>query len=241
MNLAVIEYEGIRVITTEQLAEVYETDINNIKNNFNRNKDKFSEGIHYYYLEGEDLRDFKNEVTDSDLVGKRASSLYLWTERGANRHCKILDTNKAWEQFDTLEETYFKIKESKNFFDGMSKELQAILVMDKKQQQIDNRVRSLENNMTIDYAQQSNLRDIANRVVVQALGGKSAPAYKEVAKKVFSSIWKDYKRTFQVNSYANTLVKDFHEGKEFLETWKPERDLELMILGANAQRTIFRG
>lgn len=241
MNLAVIEHEGIRVITTEQLADVYETDINNIKNNFNRNKDKFSEGVHYYYLEGEDLRDFKNEVTDSDLVGKRASSLYLWTERGANRHCKILDTDKAWEQFDTLEETYFKVKESRDFFEGMSKELQAILVMDKKQQQIDNRVKSLENNMTIDYAQQSNLRDIANRVVVQALGGKDAPAYKEVSKKAFSSIWKDYKRAFQVNSYANTLVKDFKEGKEFLENWKPERDLELMILGANAQRTIFRG
>ena len=38
--------------------------------------------------------------------------MYLWTERGANRHCKILDTDKAWEQFDNLEETYFKVKES---------------------------------------------------------------------------------------------------------------------------------
>lgn len=240
MNLTVIEHEGIRVITTEQLAEVYETDTKNISNNFNRNKEKFEYGKHYYCLQGEELKEFKGcHLLDDTL--KFVSILYLWTERGANRHCKILDTDKAWEQFDTLEETYFKVKESKYFFEGMSKELQAILVMDRKQQQIDNRVKSLENNMTIDYAQQANLRDIANRVVVQALGGKSAPAYKEVAKKAFSSIWKDYKRAFQVNAYANTLVKDFHEGKEFLETWKPERDLELMILGANAQRTIFRG
>ncbi len=39
-------------------------------------------------------------------------NLYLWTERGANRHCKILDTDKAWEQFDSLEETYFRVKET---------------------------------------------------------------------------------------------------------------------------------
>lgn len=38
------------------------------------------------------------------------NKLYLWTERGANRHCKILDTDKAWQQFDVLEETYFKVK-----------------------------------------------------------------------------------------------------------------------------------
>lgn len=62
-------------------------------------------------MQGEDLRLFKDRVTDSPLVGKNANQLYLWTERGANRHCKILDTDKAWEQFDNLEETYFKVKE----------------------------------------------------------------------------------------------------------------------------------
>ena len=40
-----------------------------------------------------------------------ARTLYLWTERGASRHCKILDTEKAWEQFDHLEDTYFRVKE----------------------------------------------------------------------------------------------------------------------------------
>ena len=57
------------------------------------------------------MREFKNLVTDSYPVDKRTPQLYLWTERGANRHCKILDTDKAWEQFDNLEETYFKVKE----------------------------------------------------------------------------------------------------------------------------------
>ena len=110
-NISVVEWNGQRVITTALLAEVYETDADNVKKNFSRHKDNFVEGTHYFLLQGEDLRLFKDRVTDSPLVGKNANQLYLWTERGANRHCKILDTDKAWEQFDNLEETYFKVKE----------------------------------------------------------------------------------------------------------------------------------
>ena len=40
-KLVPIEHNGVRVITTELLAQVYETDTNNIKNNFNNHKDNF--------------------------------------------------------------------------------------------------------------------------------------------------------------------------------------------------------
>ncbi len=113
-DLPILKHNGQRILTTQQLAEVYETTVDNIKMNFNRNNKNFEEGKHYYLLKGEELRNFKSQVTDSYLpleINKFASSLYLWTERGANRHCKILDTDKAWEQFDNLEETYFKVKD----------------------------------------------------------------------------------------------------------------------------------
>lgn len=112
-NLQVIERNNERVLTTQQLADVYETDVNNIQTNFNRNKERFKENVHYFLLQGEYLKEFKNQPTNSQLVSKHSSQLYLWTERGANRHCKILDTDKAWEQFDNLEETYFKVKQHK--------------------------------------------------------------------------------------------------------------------------------
>lgn len=123
-----IEWKEQRVITTALLAEVYGTEPNNIKTNFNRNKDNFTEGKHYFLLQGEELSEFKRLVTDSNLALtdglKFAPQLYLWTERGANRHCKILDTDKAWEQFDNLEETYFKVKEIVNA--ELSPELQML-------------------------------------------------------------------------------------------------------------------
>lgn len=107
-----IIYKGQIVITTNQLAESYETDAKNISNNFNRNKGKFKEKNHYIFLQGDELREFK-AIHHLDESLKYASQLYLWTHKGASRHCKILDTDKAWEQFDILEENYFENK-SKN-------------------------------------------------------------------------------------------------------------------------------
>lgn len=107
-----LTFKGQTVITTEILANVYETDTNNIQANFTRNKDKFEEGKHYILLQGAELKEFKNQPTSGQVVKKNTSQLYLWTERGASRHCKILDTDKAWEQFDYLEEVYFKSKQS---------------------------------------------------------------------------------------------------------------------------------
>ena len=105
-----IEYKGRKVITTAMLAEAYGTSASYISNNFNRNKGKFVEGKHYFKLQGKELRDFKATSHLKD-DSSRINLLYLWTERGANHHCKILDTDKAWEQFENLEETYFRVKE----------------------------------------------------------------------------------------------------------------------------------
>lgn len=69
--------------------------------------------IFKWTLKENELKEFKNLPTISGLVDKRTPTLILWTERGANRHSKILDTDKAWKQFDVLEETYFRVKENK--------------------------------------------------------------------------------------------------------------------------------
>ncbi len=37
----------------------------------------------------------------------KARSLILWTERGAARHAKMLETDQAWEVFEKLEDCYF--------------------------------------------------------------------------------------------------------------------------------------
>lgn len=96
------------------------------------------------------------------------------------------------------------------------------------------KVENLEGKMTIDYSQQEELRMAANKAAIKAVQGYGTPAYKELIKKVFSSIWKDYKRVMNVNSYRNTAVVNYQSGLDFIRNWTPDRELELMIKGANS-------
>ncbi|EAS1560165.1 phage antirepressor Ant [Salmonella enterica] len=108
----VLEWKGVRVVTTETLAIGYGTGEVNIRNNLSRNRDRFEEGKHYFLLTGLDLREFKNRVAESYSVGKSARSLTLWAERGAARMSKIVDTDEAWAFFEKLENRYFRQNES---------------------------------------------------------------------------------------------------------------------------------
>ena len=82
-NLQPIENNNQRVLTTAQIAEQYGTTTDRIKDNFSANKARYTEGKHYYCLTGEELKEFKNLVGNSDVVDKRTPKLYLWTEKGA--------------------------------------------------------------------------------------------------------------------------------------------------------------
>ena len=107
-ELTVLEHNSIRVMTTEQLAEAYGCRGIHIQQNFKNNRERFVEGKHYFKLEGADLKAFKDSLENIEsVVGSRAPSLILWTKQGAARHSKMLGTERAWDVFDELEESYF--------------------------------------------------------------------------------------------------------------------------------------
>lgn len=231
-QLQIIEHEGIRVLTTQQLSEVYETSTENIKQNFKRNKDRFNEGRDYYLLKGEQLKEFL-QVTNSHLQNQsKIRSMYLWTERGANRHSKILDTDMAWKQFDVLEETYFKVK-SMSAMQMLKLQNAALMEVDEKVEHIDSRVTNLENTTTVDSRKQYTLRKIASATAVRVLGGKDSQAYLELHHKVFCQLWRDYKDYFKIPSYRDTLKIDFEKAKEYLQGWRPDHNLQIEISSVN--------
>ncbi len=190
-TLAPIEFNDQRILTTEQLAEVYETSSDNIKHNFSRNRKYFKKGIHYFLLQGDDLRDFKREVTDSPFaLAPNVNQLYLWTERGASRHCKILDTEKAWEQFDNLEDTYFRVKEMPQF-SSLSPQLQLLINIETEQNRqaaalkaMDSRIDRLGDVLAINP---NGWRDDCRKMIVRiahAMGGNEY--IKDVQSEIFS-------------------------------------------------------
>ncbi|EAB6596519.1 ORF6N domain-containing protein [Salmonella enterica] len=105
-DLQIIEYRGQRVVTNEQLAAGYGTDVANIKMNYSRNADRFVEGKHFFKVTGEELANLR--VTFSYLqISSKTRSLMLWTERGAANHAKMLETDLAWSYHEDLVEFYF--------------------------------------------------------------------------------------------------------------------------------------
>ena len=109
-DIAVIAYKGQRVILSELLAQVLGTDEINIRKNYTRNLNRFVEGKHCFKLEGEELSTFKVLSSTQHEISKHTKHLMLWTERGAARHAKFLDTDEAWDKFDLLESAYFDVK-----------------------------------------------------------------------------------------------------------------------------------
>lgn len=107
-----VEYNGILVLTTQQIAEAYGAETKKITDNFNNNKDRYVEGKHYICLQGKELKDFKNE-TENFGFDKRLNKLYLWTKKGAFLHAKSLNTDIAWEVYDRLVDDYFDKREKK--------------------------------------------------------------------------------------------------------------------------------
>lgn len=105
-ELKIVEHDGVRVVTTKQLAEMYGADVKKVSYDFNHNKNRYQDGKHYFVLSGNELRAFReNHELPSNL-----NKLYLWTEKGALLIAKSINTDTAWEAYERLVDFYFENK-----------------------------------------------------------------------------------------------------------------------------------
>ena len=113
-QVSIVNFKSIPVVTTAMLAEFYGTEPIRIQQNQHENKQRFIEGKHFFKIIGQELKDFVTSlkiVANFPAISNKTRSLILWTERGAARHAKMLDTDQAWEVFEQLEDCYFVRKE----------------------------------------------------------------------------------------------------------------------------------
>lgn len=233
-DLSVKEFNGQRVVTFKDIDMLHERVEGTAKRNFADNKKHFIENVDYFELS-------KNDVgTDFVLTygfDKKAPKGLLITESGYLMLVKSLQDDLAWKVQRELVNNYFRVKEVVQALNTskLSKEIQAILMLDEKTVEMDNRITTLEERMTIETGAQKVLQDLVNKKVMAILGGKDSPAYKELGNKTFRQCWKNFKDILQVASYKDTPVKDFDLAKKTIIDWQPNRELELMIMGCNAQ------
>lgn len=142
---------------------------------------------------------------------------------------------KYIEAFNKMEQALREPQKQLSPMEMMELQFKVLKDHDKKFEEVDEKLEVLSNTMTIDYSQQEVIHRIAKERMVQVLGGKDTPAYRELSKKVFSNLWKRYKQVFHVASYKDTAKKDFEEAIKYIEKWEPSKELGYMITGANSQ------
>ena len=123
----------------------------------------------------------------------------------------------------------------------LSKELQALFLLDDRTQRQEQRLSALENTMTVDYDQQRVLRKCISKSVIGSLGGENAPAYTDphVRGKVYSECNRDVQDWFRVNSVGNIPRKRFDEAVEYIQRWKPSTNTVMLIQQSNGQTSMF--
>ena len=239
-NLTVIERENQRVMTTAVLAEEYGTDAKTISYNFNHNKERYIEGKHYYCLEGEDLRAFR-EIHD---LPSNINKFYLWTEKGAFLHAKSLGTDRAWEVYDYLVDSYFKKKD--DFLANLSPELRAIIAQDKRVTAVEKKIDSVNDDlqdfkrtMPLLAIECQQITDAKNRKVVSLLGGKNGKAYKNASLrgKVYRDLEGQLRREFDVRSYKAIHRNQTDKALEIINKYELPLFLWELVTEENAQVT----
>lgn len=185
------------------------------------------------FVEGTDFSSFSEKSEKPS--GGRPSTSHILTLDMAKHISMMQKTQQGMEIRQKLIDLEKNV--AVNQFAGASKELQAIFVLDNRSMQHEKRISALETNMTVDYEQQRALRRAVNRVVVEALGGKTSPAYldKSTRCKVYSECNKDAQDWFHVNSISNVPRKDFDNAIAYIERWRPCANTVMMIQNVNNQ------
>lgn len=234
--------ENIRIFS-EDVIPVYDTDtgekvvLGRELHERLKIKDKYTDWMQRMigigFIEGTDFSSFSEKSEKPS--GGRPSTSHILTLDMAKHIAMIQRTPQGMEIRQKLIDLEKNV--AVNQFAGLSKELQAILVIDQRTMKQEQRISALENTMTIDYNQQRVLKRVVNTVVINALGGMDSPAYKSrsVSQKLFMECNRDIQDWFNVNSRNNVPKKRFDEAVEYIKKWRPCANSVMLVQVTNGQ------
>lgn len=220
------EFKNQRVITFKDIDTVHERPDGTARKRFNDNKKHFIEGIDFFKITPSE---FRTAIGGMDL--RQQNDITLITESGYLMLVKSFTDDLAWDVQRQLVDSYFRKVKPLTQIEMMR--IQLGMVDDHE-----NRIVNLENNMTLDYGQQTVLGDAVNKTVIEVLEGKGSSAYKEIGKKVFAECNRDLKHYFNVNARNNVPKKRFDEALQYAKNWKPCTNTMMLICACNAQMHI---
>ncbi|MGN2371875.1 ORF6C domain-containing protein [Clostridium cagae] len=192
--------ESKKAMLVKEIAEIHRREVKKINELINNNRKRFKDNVDIIDLKTGLSKRLVLEMGFTNAQYGNANNIYLLSERGYSKLLKILEDDLAWEQYEKLVDGYFNMRAK---IPKMSKELQAIFMIDGKQQKLENEVKDLKDNMPLFNIDCEELQKAVRKAGVKVLGGKGSPAYrdKSIRTKVYSDIQYQIKRQFGLHSY----------------------------------------
>ncbi|WP_040191807.1 ORF6C domain-containing protein [Clostridium culturomicium] len=240
-DLSVKEFKGQRVVTFKDIDMLHERVDGTAKRNFNENKKHLIKDVDYFLINGKELRDLKQST---NFVLSNAKEIILITESGYLMLVKSLQDDLAWKVQRELVNNYFRMKEVVQAqIPKMSKELQAIFMLDGKQQELEqeitvvkDEVKDLKDNLPLLGVDCEEITSLIKKVCTKVTGYETA-AYKDksLRGRVYSDIYGQVKREFQVKSYKAIKRSQIEIAKELIRGYKAPKALLDEIIKVNNQ------
>ena len=122
----------------------------------------------------------------------------------------------------------------------LSKELQAIFVLDNRTVEIEKRIDNIENNLPLLGVDCDEVTKTVHGVGVRLLGSKNSNAYKDksLRRRVYTDIYGELKRQFQVRSYKAIKRCELSKAIDAINNYKLPLALDSEIFQVNNQMSM---
>lgn len=233
-DLLVKEFNGQRVVTFKDIDVLHERVDGTAKSNFYENKKHFIENEDYFII----TKSLKYEIPTLEIPNRGITVL---TESGYLMLVKSLQDDLAWKVQRELVNNYFRAKQIVQA--KLSKELQAIFMIDGKQQELEqeiivvrDEVKDLKDNLPLLGVDCDEITSLIKKICTKVTGYET-PAYKDksLRGRVYSDIYGQVKREFQVKSYKAIKRSQIELAKGIITNYKAPKALLDEIIQVNNQ------
>ena len=171
------------------------------------------------------------------------NKVYLWTQKGAFLHAKSLNTDKAWDVYEILVDTYFKKNEQPPMTVSEQIKLlaQGNVELNQRLDAVEKDLQNFKEDMPLLGVECQRITRAKNQKVVPLMGGKQSAAYKDnsLRGKVYSDIDSQLRREFGVNTYKAIKRNQIDLAISIIEKYELPIYLKERIDSANAQMSFI--
>ena len=242
--------EGKKAMLVKEIAEIHGRELREINERINSNRKRFKNDVDILDLLGIDLTD--TEIKEQGFTQQAINSyrglkargqttgIYLLSERGYAKLLKILEDDKAWEQYEKLVDGYFNMRKQ---IRALSTE-EILELQYKYTKEVKEEVEGLKEdfndfkgNSPLFNIECKELQALVRKVGIMQLGGYKSPAYKDnsLRGKVYADIQHQLKREFGVSRYEAIKRSQLNKARELVNNYSVPTVLLDEIVQTNNQ------